>query len=118
MHEMLATKAGVAVCGIITFAAGPFIAETTGVDILRNPWVQLGGMGIFGFLLWWLIAKTIPEISKQHRDGLGAISQEVHGLRDDIKTGMHEQNKMLRDVLVGARQNQEPDYRHRNDRRD
>lgn len=94
---MIALKAGLEIGTAIAAVTQPVIAAATGImDPL--PWQgQLGVVGMMGGLLWWQMAKTIPQESRRHSEEIDRVLEThskcsdemkdcISGMSDDIKT--------------------------------
>ena len=93
----------------------PLLAEAS-IDM---PWpAQFGLCGLFGGLLWWALAKTVPQMSKDNKEAIIAAA-EIHatalcelgkkvdesrastdGVRAEIKAGNDSQLGMLRQLVM------------------
>lgn len=88
------------------------VSERLGVDM---PWfAQFGLGGLFGAMLWWSMAKTIPKITSDAResviqaaqinaDAMGELKDEFHGFRNDVKGGQDATLSLLREALFQNR---------------
>ena len=86
---------------IATIATIP-IAADVGIDVLRNDWLNAGGMGILAYLLYYHIKNhhaTIEAITTQNKEGLIAVSEEMKGLRNDIRDDNREAHRILQKAL-------------------
>lgn len=104
------------IVGLLGSAASkPLLAEAAAVDM---PWpAQFGLCSLFGWMLWWAMAKTIPQISKDAKDAaieaskshsasLDNLSEKMEGVRAEIRAGNDSQLALLRNVLQQGRQGQ------------
>lgn len=101
---------------ILGLLAGTFgdavIAERIGADM---PWfAQFGLCGLFGAMLWWSMAKTIPKITsdakeaviegaKINAEAMSEMKTEFHGFRADVKEGHDATLNLLREVIFQNR---------------
>lgn len=101
---------------ILGLLAGTFgesvVSERMGVDM---PWfAQFGLCGLFGAMLWWSMAKTIPNITRDARESvieaakinaevMGELKDEFHGLRADVMDGQSATRDLLREALFQNR---------------
>ncbi len=88
------------------------MSERLGVDM---PWfAQFGLCGLFGGMLWWSMAKTIPKITSDAResviqaaqinaDAMGELKDEFHGFRNDVRSGQDATLSLLREALFQNR---------------
>lgn len=108
---------------ILGLLAGTFgesvVSERLGVDM---PWfAQFGLCGLFGAMLWWSMAKTIPTITKEaqetvvnitrdareavveaakiNAEAMGDLKEEFHGLRGDVNRDNEAKMALLREAL-------------------
>lgn len=97
---------------ILGLLAGTFgesvVPERMGVDM---PWfAQFGLCGLFGAMLWWSMAKTIPNITKDAREAvveaakinaeaMGDLKEEFQGLRGDVNRDNEAKMALLREAL-------------------
>ena len=76
---------------------------------------QFGICGIFASLLWWAIAKTIPQISADnraaaeatanaHKEAAGIITEKLSQVQAEIRAGNDSQLALLRNVVQQNRQ--------------
>ena len=75
-----------------------------------EPWMQLGGMGIMGAILWYLVVKVMPQRDIIHRESLeslakshDACSERIDGtlkaIKAEISGGRKEQYELLKHAL-------------------
>ncbi len=109
---MIGSSKAAMTVGIVGLLAGTFgeglVANVTGADM---PWfAQFGLCGLFGGMLWWSIAKTVPQLSKDNReavvesakvnaDAMGDLSTKMESVRAEIRAGNDSQLALLRGVL-------------------
>lgn len=88
------------------------LGQATGTDILTNPWLNAGGMGILGFILYRYIHTSqvsLKELSIEHSKSLDAVVKELHGLREDMVDEIHESRRLLTIALgLGPAQKERP----------
>ena len=106
---ILKTLSAVAITGMIGAVAQPRLADAVGTA--EMPWfAQFGLCGLFGALLWWCHAKTIPSITRDHVEATEKVCRtfesegkqtrsEISGLRQDITSSNNSQLEFLRDCL-------------------
>lgn len=78
------------------------MAADVGVNILDNAWLNAGGMGILAYLLYYHIKNhhaTISAITQQNKEGLLSVSEEMKGLRNDIRDDNREAHRILQKAL-------------------
>jgi hypothetical protein len=87
---------------LLSFLSFPFtadfLAQTSGVEIFTNPYLNAGGMGILGFLLYKQIQfhnKTVSTVADSNKEGLIALAKELHGLRSDLRVDLQENRRLL-----------------------
>lgn len=125
MDRIVKTMLAISISGLLgTWAGGPLLAEAGGIEM---PWpAQFGLCGLFGGLLWWAIAKTIPQVSKDNKDAviaaaevhataLGELGKKVDearastdGVRTEIKAGNDSQLGMLRQLVMQGKATNQP----------
>ena len=88
--------AAATIAGMVATAAQPTVAQTTDVMAPLSPLGQFGVCGLLGGILWWTLARTIPRMSQDYRDGMTEVAGEIKGMRDDMKTNMQAQIECLR----------------------
>ena len=101
------------IVGLLASALGEtVVSERLGVVM---PWfAQFGLCGLFGAMLWWSMAKTIPKITSDAResvieaakinaDAMGELKDEFHGFRNDVKSGQDATLSLLREALFQNR---------------
>ncbi len=103
-----------AMTGLLATVTGAFnvLADAAGVEM---PWpAQFGLCGLFGGLLWWALAKTIPKISddnkaaaveaaKIHADAYNRMSDRLGGVQTSIDKGNDAQLGMLRALVQNTK---------------
>lgn len=100
----------VSTTGLVASAALPSVLSALEIPLPFEHIAQFGGMGLFGYLLWWDRSKTLPtmqkdnrealvEITKQHNSGLEKLANQVEGLRKDIREDNHLNREMLKAVI-------------------
>ena len=57
------------ICGIVAITASPI-----------DPWVQLGGIGVLGFLLFVVLTRTIPKQVETHREIMSDQAKSIESL--------------------------------------
>jgi len=82
----------------------PIIAEATGAMEPLPWWGQLGVCGMIGFLHWWTIGKTIPEMNKTNKEGMTDLAAEVRGMRDDFNTASEHQILLLSEAIKNRKE--------------
>lgn len=103
----------ISILGLLASTLGEsVVSEKLGVDM---PWfAQFGLCGLFGAMLWWSMAKTIPKITSDAResvieaakinaDAMGELKDEFHGFRNDVKSGQDATLSLLREALFQTR---------------
>lgn len=97
---------------ILTTFGQAAVAERIGADM---PWfAQFGLCGLFGAMLWWSMARTIPKITsdakeaviegaKINADAMRELKTEFHGFRNDVKDGQDATLSLLRESLFQNR---------------
>lgn len=97
---------------ILTTFGQSVVAERIGADM---PWfAQFGLCGLFGAMLWWSMARTIPTITRDAKDAVieGAkinaesmreLKTEFQGFRNDVKDGQDATLSLLREALMQNR---------------
>jgi hypothetical protein len=89
---MLEVKLAFAMLGVGMLAAADIVAPGLPID----PFLQLGLGGTLAFILWWTVAKTIPALSKDHKESIlvqtTAIQQQTTRLESAIKEQASENN--------------------------
>jgi hypothetical protein len=93
---------------ILTTFGQAAVAEHIGADM---PWfAQFGLCGLFGAMLWWSMARTIPKITsdakeaviegaKINADAMRELKTEFHGFRNDGMTNF-QRHPLLRLALL------------------
>jgi hypothetical protein len=85
-------KLAFSMMGLSLIAAGDVVASGLPID----PFLQLGLGGTLAFILWWTVAKTIPALSKDHKESIlvqtTAIQQQTARLESAIKEQASENN--------------------------
>jgi len=123
---MLGTKIlvvfGSCIYGSILVVSQPTLAVTTQTMDPLSAWAQLGVCGMFGTILMWVLARTIPtlvekntqamvQMSIKHseaiektgmntKDGLHELATEVKHLGDSVESNMKQQISMLHKALT------------------
>lgn len=97
---------------ILTTFGQAAVAERIGADM---PWfAQFGLCGLFGAMLWWSMARTIPKITSDAKESvieaakinaaaMGDLKTEFHGFRNDVKDGQDATLNLLREALFQNR---------------
>jgi hypothetical protein len=91
------------IAAIATYAPSmELLAQIPGLNDLSNPWLSAGGMGILGYLLARQIKinqDSLCGIAEKHRDGLLALSKEIHDMRQDLRKDLVENRSLLSHAL-------------------
>lgn len=104
----------VGLTGLIGAGTGAMniLADAAGVEM---PWpAQFGLCGLFGGLLWWTMAKTIPKISEDnkaaaveaariHADSYRSVSDGLARVEAAISTGNEAQLGMLHALVQNTK---------------
>lgn len=77
----------------------PTIAEATGSMEPLPWWGQLGVCGMIGFLHWWTIGRTIPQLAATQERGMNSMADEIKGMRDDLNTSSERQLTLLGELV-------------------
>lgn len=94
-------KTALITAAIGSLAVGPIAEVVAGVEM---PWpAQFGLCGLFGGMLWWHMAKTVPQILDTHERTAKGLSDQISGMRDDNRDFADKQLAMLRECLIEKR---------------
>ena len=54
------------------------LAATEGVPIsMMDPVARLGAVGVLGFVVVWLVTRTIPAMSRDHKEALQELNETL-----------------------------------------
>jgi hypothetical protein len=84
---MLEVKLAFAMVGVGFLAA----ADTVSPGLPIDPFLQLGLGGTLAFILWWTVAKTIPALSKDHKESITLQTTAIQHQTARLETAIKEQ---------------------------
>jgi hypothetical protein len=91
---MTTAKIGVALWG------GLYAAEQLPLPEPLDQFAKYGSTGIAFFLVWWMLAKTIPSINKANAESNDKLAEKIDELKDELKTSSDRQCTLLEAALV------------------
>ena len=79
-------------------------AISEAIDSLPGGLEFLGGAGLCGFLLWWTITKSIPNIIKEFRDEIANERRNRDETRHNFTTTLEDRDRRFNTMLQEDRE--------------
>ena len=82
---------------VVLVGATSVVAQANTSGSIEN-WKEIGALGILGFVVFWLITKTMPDMAKEHRASLKEIVKAFadEQAKNRIDAERHEANAAAR----------------------
>jgi len=83
-------------CALVVLLGSAGIAAT---ELPIGEWSKLGVSGMCLFLVWWLIAKTLPQRDATHAASMKELGGKIDDLRVSHERGVERQCSLLSNAL-------------------
>ncbi len=60
---------------------------------------KYGNAGLAMFIVWWLVAKTIPSMNREHSESNASLVDKMDELKDEMKNASDRQCQLLEAAL-------------------
>jgi hypothetical protein len=87
---MTTVKIGVLVTGSMAIAV---------TELPIDEWSKAGVAGVCLFILWWLVARTIPAIHKTHAEALDNLGDRTEKSMGEVKDAIDKGNDKVATLL-------------------